>query len=372
MILRLLNYLVPVGIFLSAGFAGAATPALKLGDAVDTESLQAAEWIQGEGPKSFEPGKLYMFECWATWCGGCVANIPHLNDLHAKFRDKGLLVYGMDVWEDDKEKVSQFVRKKGDGMTYPVAFTGKGSAFDQKWLRAARQRSIPHVFLVKDGKLVLACGPGYLTNEAVAALLDPATCEATAERIHRKAFAFERMANVRFDFDRAKEKQDFAAMEKMIAECEQEKLGDAPIRALKLDLRFAKKDWQGAVKIIDDLAQGDARDLQVRKLAQRIAHWHDSVFVQDFAKPFAAILAENLKSGASRVKAEDYLYLAVIQWRTDSRDAACASAEKAVELARQQAGTSAASIAAFEKFAGAMKAGTLPALNEFKAWSRAE
>ena len=63
-------------------------PTLKPGSELSLEPLAAAKWIQGEAPKSFESGKIYMFECWATWCGPCIAAIPHVNALHKKYYDK--------------------------------------------------------------------------------------------------------------------------------------------------------------------------------------------------------------------------------------------------------------------------------------------
>ena len=69
----------------------AAAATLSVGDKVP--ELKGITWLQGDAVKSFdEKGKVYMLELWATWCGPCVAIIPHVNDLHKKYADKGLFV----------------------------------------------------------------------------------------------------------------------------------------------------------------------------------------------------------------------------------------------------------------------------------------
>src|SRR5688572_20016138 len=84
--------------------------ALKIGDALVPDALGKAELIQGEVPSTWEPGKVYILECWATWCGPCVAAIPHVDALYDKYNDKGLRVIGVNVFEDGKDKVAEFVR----------------------------------------------------------------------------------------------------------------------------------------------------------------------------------------------------------------------------------------------------------------------
>ena len=165
----------------TAAFALALAPSafgLAPGDAISAEALAKAEFVKGEAPATWEPGKVYVLECWATWCAPCIAAIPHVDELYDKYHEKGLNVIGMNVFEDGKDKVAGFVKKKGDGMSYPVAYVGKGGAFEKDWLLAAGINGIPHAFLVKDGRLLFGIHPGSLSEKTIEALLAGGEAEA--------------------------------------------------------------------------------------------------------------------------------------------------------------------------------------------------
>lgn len=54
-------------------------------------------------------GKPVVLEFWATWCGGCVAAIPHLNELAEQFKDKVVFV---SVTDEEPELVKAFLKRK--------------------------------------------------------------------------------------------------------------------------------------------------------------------------------------------------------------------------------------------------------------------
>ena len=130
-------------------------PTLKVGDAAPPLSI--GKWVKGEPVKSFDPGTAYVLECWATWCGPCIAAIPHVTELQKKFDGK-LVVIGMNVFEQDEAKVAPFVEKMGDKMAYRVATDDKSKnpegAMSQTWMAAAGRNSIPTSFVIdKAGKI---------------------------------------------------------------------------------------------------------------------------------------------------------------------------------------------------------------------------
>ncbi len=137
----------------------------------EAPALKPLKWLKGEPVTAFEKDKVYLIECWATWCGPCVAVIPHVNELHNKFKDKGLVVIGANVMENAESKAAAFVERKGDGMAYRVAFDGKSGAIAKDWLEAVGARGIPHAFVVREGKLLWYGHPARLTEETVAAMI---------------------------------------------------------------------------------------------------------------------------------------------------------------------------------------------------------
>lgn len=40
-------------------------------------------------------GKVVLLDYWATWCGPCIAGIPHLEEMYEKYSDKGLVILGV-------------------------------------------------------------------------------------------------------------------------------------------------------------------------------------------------------------------------------------------------------------------------------------
>ena len=138
----------------------AATPSLKVGDAAP--KLASGKFVQGDAVTKFEPGKAYIVEFWATWCGPCRTSIPHLNEIYTKYKDKGLVVIGQDVWEKDESGVAPFVKQMGDKMTYRVALDDKTSnekgAMAATWMEAAGRNGIPSAFLVTTNGLIAWIG----------------------------------------------------------------------------------------------------------------------------------------------------------------------------------------------------------------------
>jgi thiol-disulfide isomerase/thioredoxin len=171
----------------------AAAPTLKVGDRAP--ALTVEKFIKGEPVTGFEKGRVYVVEFWATWCGPCIAAMPHLSAIQKEYKNKGVTVIGVDVWEKFGEdeaskaamatKVETFVKDQGDRMAYTVAYDGPAEVTDEAFMKAAGRGGIPSSFIVdQKGTIAWIGHPGQIDTplaEIVAGTWDPKAYAAFAD-----------------------------------------------------------------------------------------------------------------------------------------------------------------------------------------------
>ena len=120
--------------------------------------LQARSILSGEAPE-FEVttltgerfalkeqlGKVVLLDFWATWCGPCVAEMPHLQKLYEKYQGEPDVVFLAISIDEGRNVVERFIEK--NKYTFPVAHAPE---IQKKY----GVRGIPTLILIgRDGRI---------------------------------------------------------------------------------------------------------------------------------------------------------------------------------------------------------------------------
>ncbi|MBI5433485.1 MAG: redoxin family protein [Planctomycetes bacterium] len=142
--------LLPFAPAVDAQAAQKAETQVTLKTGMPAPALSVEKWVKGSPVASFEKGKVYVVEFWATWCGPCIAGMPHLSSLQREYAAKNVTIIGMtslDSRGNDLAAVEKMVAEKGDGMGYTVAWDTARKT-NEAYMKAAGQNGIPCCFLV--------------------------------------------------------------------------------------------------------------------------------------------------------------------------------------------------------------------------------
>ncbi|MDB6165499.1 MAG: Thiol-disulfide isomerase or thioredoxin, partial [Lacunisphaera sp.] len=112
-------------------------------------------------------GKVVILDFWATWCGPCMASMPHTQEVSAKYKDQGVVVLA-NCTSDARAKFEAWV--KAHQAEYPdiiwahdPAERGPGRAS----YKLFGVSGIPTQFIIDREGRVVDIVVGYLTGEAI-------------------------------------------------------------------------------------------------------------------------------------------------------------------------------------------------------------
>jgi thiol-disulfide isomerase/thioredoxin len=104
-------------------------------------------------------GSIYVLDFWATWCGPCVATLPHVDAMYKEYKDKGVKFFAINV-QEDKATVQKFISDTKLGI--PVLMDSDGKVediFDPNSLTPFT------VVIGKDGKVIKATPMGGVEEQ---------------------------------------------------------------------------------------------------------------------------------------------------------------------------------------------------------------
>lgn len=120
-------------------------------DAKAAPNAQAPDFTlrQLSGPNlrlAEQRGRVVMVNFWATWCGPCRVELPHLSRLHDKYRGSGFVLLGVNI-DEDPTLARALVGKMG--LTFPVLLDS-----EKKVVGAYDLNAMPATVLIdRDGRV---------------------------------------------------------------------------------------------------------------------------------------------------------------------------------------------------------------------------
>ncbi len=90
-------------------------------------------------------GKLVLIDFWASWCGPCKEMMPALDNVYAKYKERGFVLLSVSV-DQKKADLDKFLT----GHKFPNPVLHDTTGVYTKW----GVRSIPATFLIKDGQVI--------------------------------------------------------------------------------------------------------------------------------------------------------------------------------------------------------------------------
>ena len=334
-------FLTQILILLSVGgwvVAQEAPAVLRVGD--PAPALKFGKFLQGDPVTELTRDHAYVVEFWATWCGPCKQTIPHLNELHQKLAEKGLIVIGQNVFEQDDIAVAPFIKDMGDRMTYRVALDDKSEkpdgAMAELWMKAAGKNSIPTAFVVgKDGKIAWIGHPGEMQASLLEQVLDGTYDVAAAVQQAATVAGKAKETSVRQRaLHEAVEAKNWPAAEKALTEFSMhlDPNRRKSLRLTRLQILLGQKRTEEATQLAEKIATEEAENVMMTyQLANTLANGGaDSPAALEQSEKFAR---QALEKSDEKSRSACQSLLARILFQRGQKDAAIQAQTEALTSA---------------------------------------
>ncbi len=150
--LKVVGAIVAVGAVIVAGLVLGGSAGDSSGvEVTDRVPEYEAPDLDGK-PVSFADhrGEVVLVNVWATWCGPCRVEMPSIQALYDRFKDRGftVLAVSVDAGPRYREKVIEFMEE--EGLDLPVLLDPEG-----RIMRTLRTVGVPETFVLdREGRIV--------------------------------------------------------------------------------------------------------------------------------------------------------------------------------------------------------------------------
>ena len=113
-------------------------------------------------------GHYTLVELWASWCGPCRADIPHLKETYHRYHEQGFEMVSISI-DDDMEAWQKAVKE--ERMPWTQVCGANGKSYKKECMNLFGVRGVPSCVLIdKEGRVISTNARGGWLNEKLAIL----------------------------------------------------------------------------------------------------------------------------------------------------------------------------------------------------------
>ena len=112
-------------------------------------------------------GKVVVIDFWATWCGPCIASMPHTNEVAKTYKDQGVVVLGS-CTSDTRENFEKWVKtNQAKYSNFIFAHDPAGRTPATIAIKQYGVTMIPHQYIIDRNGIIAGHCVGYLPGEVL-------------------------------------------------------------------------------------------------------------------------------------------------------------------------------------------------------------